>query len=134
MTKLHQVYKCNVCGNITQVLHEGAGELVCCGQPMQLQVEKKEDQGAEKHVPVIEKMPENVCQGGDGIIVKVGDVPHPMEDEHYIEWIEVTTVDGKVGKKFLHPGDKPEVEFHTRANIIEVRAYCNLHGLWKTTI
>lgn len=124
MTKLRQVYKCNVCGNITEVLHEGVGELVCCGQPMQLQEEKTEDVGNEKHVPVIEKT-EN------SILVKIGSVPHPMEEKHYIEWIELIA-DGAVYRKFLKPGDKPEAEFCTSAEKITAREYCNIHGLWKS--
>ena len=131
MTQLNQIYKCEICGNIVNVIHVGAGELVCCGQPMTLQEEKQKDEGTEKHLPVIEKLPENVCRGGDGIIVKIGKIEHPMTDEHYIEWIEVLTKDDKIGRKFLKPKDKPVVEFHTRSDIKEVRVYCNLHGLWK---
>lgn len=124
MTKLNQIYKCNVCGNIVEVVHSGVGELVCCGQPMELLKEKTEDEGQEKHVSVIEKT-EN------GVKVKVGSIPHPMEEAHYIEWIEVV-VDGKVHRKFLKPGDAPEVEFCVKGEKIEARVYCNLHGLWKS--
>jgi len=134
MTDRNQIYKCEICGNIVEVLHNGQGELVCCGAPMKLIKEKTKDEGEEKHVPVFEKLPENVCQGGDGLKVKIGEVEHPMEIEHYIEWIEIKTVDNKVGKKFLKPGDKTEVEFHTRADIVEARAYCNLHGLWTSKV
>jgi len=134
MTKQSQIYKCEVCGNIIEVLHTGAGELVCCGQPMKLQEEKKEEEGNEKHLPVIEILPANVCQGGDGAVVKIGATEHPMEDKHYIEWIEIITADNKRGKKFLQPGDTPQVEFHTRAKIIGARAYCNVHGLWEMRI
>ncbi len=134
MTQLHQVYKCEVCGNITEVLHTGVGELVCCGQPMNLLEEKSQEKGNEKHLPVIEELPANVCQGKDGYKIKVGSAEHPMEVEHWIEWIEIITKDGKTGKKFLLPGDKPEVEFHTRAEILEVRTYCNIHGLWKLKV
>lgn len=134
MTKLNQIYKCDICGNIVNILHEAGGELVCCGQPMHLQIEKTQDVGQEKHLPVIEHLPENICKGGDGIIVKIGAVPHPMEEAHYIEWIEIVTKDAKTGRKFLKHGEAAEVEFHTRADIIEVRAYCNIHGLWKITI
>jgi len=119
-----QIYKCNICGNIVEVLHVGGGELVCCGQPMQLLEEKTEDEGKEKHVPVIEKT-EN------GIKVKVGSVPHPMEENHYIEWIEVIT-NSDVYRKFLKPGDLPEAEFNIKDEQITVRIYCNLHGLWKS--
>jgi superoxide reductase len=103
MVELKQIYKCNVCGNIVEVLHVGGGQLVCCGQPMELLKEKTEDVGKEKHVPVIEETE-------TGVIVKVGSVPHPMEGNHYIEWIEVID-DGRSYRKFLKPGDKPEAEF-----------------------
>ncbi|HUS52130.1 MAG TPA: desulfoferrodoxin [Candidatus Bathyarchaeia archaeon] len=124
MTELNQVYKCNVCGNIVTVLHPGAGELVCCGQPMELQVEKTKDEGLEKHVPVIEKTEM-------GVKVKVGSVPHPMEEAHFIEWIEVVA-DSKVYRQFLKPGIFPEVEFTIKADRITAREYCSLHGLWKS--
>ena len=120
-----EIYKCNICGNIVEVLHAGSGELVCCGQPMELLKEQTEDpEIGEKHVPVIEKT-------GNGIKVKVGSVPHPMEDKHYIEWIEIIA-DGKVYRKFLKPGDAPEAEFEIKADNIIAREYCNLHGLWKS--
>lgn len=124
MTKLNQIYKCTKCGNIVEVLHAGEGELVCCGEPMAIQKENTVDAAAEKHVPVIEKTEK-------GIKVKVGSVPHPMEETHYIEWIEILT-DGKAYRKFLKPGDTPEAEFCVEAENITAREYCNLHGLWKT--
>lgn len=124
MTQKNQIYKCNICGNIIQVLHVGAGELVCCGQPMELQIEKTEDQGAEKHVPVIEKT-------AKGIKVKIGSIDHPMEQDHYIEWIEII-VNNNAGKHFLKPGDKPETEFPFKHENIQIRAYCNIHGLWQS--
>ncbi len=120
---LHEVYKCEVCGNIVEVNHAGGGELVCCNQPMNLQTENTEDAATEKHVPVIEKI-----EGG--IKVTVGEVEHPMDEDHYIEWIEVI-IDEEVQKVFLNPGDKPEVVFAIEADDVVVRAYCNLHGLWK---
>lgn len=123
MTNVNEVYKCNVCGNIVEVLQAGVGELVCCGQPMELLKEKTEDEGQEKHVPVIEKT-------NSGIKVKVGSVPHPMEEDHHIKWIEVIA-DGKVYRKFLKPNEKPEAEFEIKAENIEAREYCNVHGLWK---
>lgn len=123
MTQLNQIYRCNVCGNITGVLRAGAGELVCCGQPMELLIEKTDDVGQEKHVPVVEKT-EN------GFLVKIGSVPHPMEEKHYIEWVELI-IDGASYKKFLKPGDKPEAEFCVKGENAIVREYCNLHGLWK---
>lgn len=132
MTKLNQIYKCEVCGNIVEVLHTGAGQLVCCGQPMKLFEEKEKDEGLEKHVPAIEELPASACQGKDGVKIKVGETEHPMEENHYIEWIEIITQDQKRGKKFLKPGDKPEVEFYTRKQVLGARAYCNIHGLWKS--
>jgi superoxide reductase len=124
MTELKQIYRCNICGNIVEVLHAGVGQLVCCGQPMELLTEKTADVGLEKHVPMIEKV-------GDKVKVKVGSVPHPMEQKHYIEWIEVIT-NGKTCRKFLKSGNKPEAEFEITAEKIEAREYCNIHGLWKT--
>ncbi len=124
MTELKQIYKCNICGNIVEVLHAGVGQLVCCGQPMELLRAKTEDVGLEKHAPVIEKV-------GNKVKVKVGSVPHPMEQKHYIEWIEIITDDGTC-RKFLKPGDNPEAKFEITAEKIEAREYCNIHGLWKT--
>jgi superoxide reductase len=127
MTKRHQVYKCNICGNIVEVLHEGGGTLVCCAQDMVLFEEKKEEEGNEKHLPVVKVE-------GNKVIVEVGSVPHPMEDVHYIEWIEV--INGEESQKvFLKPGQEPKVEF-TFENIgqLRVREYCNLHGLWETVV
>ncbi|MBW2040185.1 MAG: desulfoferrodoxin [Deltaproteobacteria bacterium] len=123
MTKRLQVYKCEICGNIVEVLHEGKGELVCCGQPMKLFKENTVDAALEKHVPLVEKTPSSVK-------VKVGSVAHPMEEKHYIEWIEVIA-DGKAYRQFLKPGEAPEAIFDITAEKIEVREYCNLHGLWK---
>ena len=124
MTKKLQIYKCEICGNIVEVLHEGVGELVCCGQPMTLLSEKTEDQGYEKHVPVIERTEK-------GIKVKVGAVAHPMEENHYIEWIEVIA-DGQVYRKFLSPGGSPEANFVITPEKVEAREYCSVHGLWKS--
>mgnify|MGYP001057669663 FL=1 len=124
MTELKQVYKCNICGNIVEVLHPGVGQLVCCGQPMKLITEKSVDVGLEKHVPVIERV-------GNKVKIKVGSVPHPMEQKHYIEWIEVIA-DGRVYRKFLEPREKPETEFEITAEKLEAREYCNIHGLWKS--
>jgi superoxide reductase len=125
MTEVKQIYKCNICGNIVEVLHAGVGQLVCCGQPMELLKEKTEDVGLEKHVPVLEK-------SNGKVKVKVGSVPHPMEDKHWIEWIELVA-DGKVYRKFLNPGDSPEADFEIDAENITAREYCNIHGLWKTS-
>lgn len=124
MTKQLEVYKCELCGNIVEVLHTGAGELVCCGQPMKLFVENTVDAAKEKHVPVIEKI-------DGGYKVKLGSVPHPMEEKHYIEWIELVA-GSKVQRQFLKPGDAPEAAFQTTAIDVSARAYCNLHGLWRS--
>ncbi len=123
MTKKLQIYKCNVCGNMVEMVHEGAGELVCCGQPMQLIEENTVDAATEKHVPVIEKV-----EGG--YKVKVGSVSHPMEEAHYIEWIELIAGEAAY-RVFLKPGDAPEVFFCTEAESVTAREYCNLHGLWR---
>lgn len=122
MRQKKEIYKCNICGNIVEILHGGDGELVCCGQPMEKISEKTQEEGLEKHVPVIEET-EN------GIKVKVGSVPHPMEESHYIEWIEVL-IDGKYCRKFLNLGDAPEAEFCLKGEKISAKEYCNVHGLW----
>lgn len=122
-TKQLEVYKCEICGNIVEVLHEGKGELVCCGQPMKLQVENTVDASKEKHVPAVEKTAE-------GIKVQVGSVEHPMEEKHYIEWIQLIA-GGKAYRQFLKPGEKPVALFKVDAQSFTVREYCNLHGLWK---
>ncbi len=123
MTTARQVYKCNVCGNIVEVLHIGEGELVCCDQPMQLQAENTVDTVREKHVPIIEKI-------DGGVKVTVGSVAHPMEKKHWIEWIEVIA-DGKSSRQVLQPGQPPEAVFAITAKAITAREYCNMHGLWK---
>ena len=119
-----EVYKCNVCGNIIEILYSGGGPLTCCGEPMELLKEKTTEVGSEKHVPVIEKTE-------SGVKVKVGSIPHPMEDKHYIMWIELRA-DDRVYIKYLMPGDKPEAEFQVSAQKITAREYCNLHGLWAS--
>lgn len=118
-----EVYKCEVCGNIVEVLHGGAGELVCCGEPMKLFDEKTADSSTEKHVPVIEKT-------ADGYKITVGSTLHPMEEKHYIEWIELIA-DGKAYRQFLKPGDDPVATFCVGAGSVTAREYCNVHGLWK---
>ncbi len=125
MTKVGEIYKCEVCGNIVEVLHAGAGELVCCGKPMKNMVAGTTDGAAEKHVPVIEKV-----EGG--YKVKVGSVAHPMTEAHYIEWIElICNKCGKVQRKYLKPGDAPEAVFASDSDSVTAREYCNLHGLWE---
>ncbi|WP_032122285.1 desulfoferrodoxin [Clostridium amazonitimonense] len=123
MAKLHQIYKCEVCGNIVEVVHPSGGTLVCCNQPMRLLEENTVDAAKEKHVPAVEK-------DGDMVTIKIGAVEHPMEEKHYIEWIEVIT-ENKVYRKYLKPGEKPEATFKVCGEIISVREYCNIHGLWK---
>jgi len=123
MAKKLEIYKCSICGNIVEVLHGGAGELVCCGQPMENLIAKTADQGKEKHVPVVEKL-------DNSIKVKVGSIPHPMEEKHFIEWVELIA-DGKTYKQFLNPGEKPEAVFKIEAKKITAREYCNVHGLWE---
>ncbi len=122
-----QVYRCDICGNIVEILHVGKGELVCCGEPMKQLVENTVDAAYEKHVPVLEKT-------SQGYLVKVGSAPHPMEEKHYIEWVELI-VDGKIMRKFLQPGDSPEAQFcvEEAADQVFAREYCNLHGLWKSS-
>jgi superoxide reductase len=123
MAERLEIYKCQICGNIVEVVHGSFGDLVCCGQPMTLQSENTVDAAKEKHVPVIEKVP-------GGYQVKVGSVAHPMEEAHYIEWIELIA-DGKAYRQFLEPGQAPEATFQVEADSVAAREYCNLHGLWK---
>lgn len=123
MTQLKQIYKCDICGNIVEVVNASGGTLSCCGQPMTLQVENTEDAAKEKHVPVVEKV-------NGGVLVKVGEIEHPMLETHYIEWIEVQTAN-KVYRKYLNPGDKPEAIFLLEEEVLSVREYCNIHRLWK---
>lgn len=123
MTELNQIFKCNVCGNIVEMVHSGKGQLVCCGQPMEIKKANDQEASLEKHVPVVET-------ANYGLKVTVGSILHPMEDNHYIEWIEVVA-DGRTARKFLKPGEVPAAEFSVAADNIEVRAYCNLHGLWR---
>ena len=124
MTMLKQVYKCDVCGNIIEVVHAAPGELVCCKQAMQLVMENTVDASKEKHVPVLEKT-------DGGYKVTVGSVDHPMEEKHYIEWIEILA-HGILYRKWLQPGDTPEATFLTTAENVTARCYCNLHDLWKS--
>lgn len=123
MAERLEIYKCELCGNIVEVLHGGKGELVCCGAPMKLFKENTVDAAKEKHVPVVEKT-------SAGFKVKVGDVAHPMEEKHYIEWIEIIA-DGRLYRKFLSPGQEPAAVFEIEADKVTAREYCNMHGLWK---
>ena len=126
MAERTQIYKCELCGNIIEVVHGGQGELVCCGKPMKAVTENTVDASKEKHVPVIEKT-------ANGYKVKVGSVPHPMEEKHFIEWIAIYAGD-RVHRKYLKPGDPPEAEFACLADSVSVKEYCNLHGLWSAKI
>ncbi len=124
MTTISEVYQCALCGNIVEVLHGGAGELACCGEPMKRLAENTVDASKEKHVPVIERV-------AGGIKVAVGSVPHPMEAKHFIEWIALNA-DGQVLRRFLKPGDAPTAFFPgVTAAAVTAREFCNLHGLWK---
>ncbi|HPG30261.1 MAG TPA: desulfoferrodoxin [bacterium] len=123
MAKKFEVYKCELCGNVVQVTTAGEGSLVCCGKPMTLQKENTVEASKEKHIPVVEK-------NESGIFVKVGSVAHPMEAKHYIEWIQVI-YGSRTNTKYFNPGDAPEAQFRITAKEYTVRAYCNIHGLWK---
>ncbi|WP_372678919.1 desulfoferrodoxin [Desulfosarcina sp.] len=123
MAKKLEIYKCEACGNIVEVVHGGEGGLVCCDQPMNKITENTVDAAKEKHVPVVEKV-------SGGVKVRVGSTAHPMEDKHYIEWIEIIA-HGKAYRQFLVPGEKPEATFQIEADKIAVREYCNIHGLWS---
>ncbi len=123
MTKRLEIYKCELCGNMVEMVHEGKGDLVCCGQPMKLMEENTVDAAKEKHIPVVEKVE-------SGFKVKVGSVAHPMEEKHYIEWIELIA-DGRAYRQFLNPGDAPDAVFRIEADKVTARAYCNIHTLWK---
>lgn len=127
MTKINEIYKCEICGNIVELVHESTGELVCCGQKMKLMNENTIDASIEKHIPIILEQKENK------IIVQVGEIEHPMTNEHYIEWIEVITKNS-THKIFLKPNEKPKAEFLIQDEILNIREYCNLHGLWKNEI
>lgn len=120
-----QIYRCKICGHVIEILHPADGKLVCCGQEMELLQAKIEDEGHEKHVPIIEKT-------ANGVKVKVGSIPHPMEEAHYIEWIEIL-FDGKSDRKFLKPGEAPEAQFNVWSEDLVARAFCNIHLLWKSS-
>jgi superoxide reductase len=120
-----QIYKCEICGNTIEVVHDGGGPLVCCGKPMTAVAENSTDAATEKHVPVVEAV-------DGGYRVTVGSVNHPMEETHWIEWIELIAEDALVYRKVLNPGEAPVAEFKTDAKSVRARAYCNLHGLWTS--
>ena len=127
MIARNQIYRCPVCGNVVEVVISGGGHLVCCGKPMELQAENTVDAAKEKHVPVVEKI-----EGG--YKVTVGSVEHPMLDSHYIQWIELLTNEDTALRHYLKPGEKPVAIFHTKAAVVKVREYCNLHGLWTAEL
>lgn len=126
LTKVQEVYKCEICGNIVEVVHAGKGQLVCCGQPMSLLEENTTDAAREKHVP-------EITHDGKELKVKVGSVLHPMTEAHFIEWIELIA-DDRVERHYLNPGSSPETSFEFDGKSAIVRAYCNLHGLWKSVL
>jgi len=128
MTKINDVYRCEICGNIIESVHGGSNSLVCCGQAMTKMEPKSGPEGQEKHLPVIEKI-------GNKIVVKIGSIPHPMVEEHFIEWVEII-IGNKSQKAFLKPGDEPMAEFEIvdLSEPIIARAYCNVHGLWATSL
>lgn len=119
------VYKCSICGNVVEAFEAYAGELVCCGKPMDIFTAKAEEEGNEKHKPVL-------TVDGNKVTVKVGSVDHPMEKEHWIEWVEILGGEEVIAQKRLYPGDAPVVTFVLEnAEGVSARAYCNVHGLWK---
>ena len=124
MTKVKEVYRCAISGNIVEIMHMAGGTLTCCGQPMELLTENTVDAAKEKHVPVVEAI-----EGG--YKVKVGSVEHPMQENHYIEWIELVE-ENKIQRVHLKPGDKPEAVFYTDCKNVYAREYCNLHGHWSS--
>jgi len=126
MNRRNQVFECEVCGEVAEVLRDGAGELFCCGVQMQSRAENSTDAADEKHVPVAIKI-------SGGVKIEIGEIAHPMENSHFIEWVEVANPDGEIVKKFLKPGETPAAEFQIK-NPTSARAFCNLHGLWKTEI
>ena len=125
MTKIFDVYKCNICGNIVEVNHKGNGTLTCCGTEMELlKSNTEENASTEKHIPV-------VTRKSTGYLIKVGSVAHPMTKDHMIEWIEIITNEDKIYKKYFTAGMDAQLLFQTNSNNFEVRCYCNLHGLWS---
>ncbi len=126
MEKL-DLYRCEICGNLIQVIIDGGGELVCCGQPMQkLEAKNQEEAMIEKHIPVFVKNNDN------GDEVRVGEVLHPMNDDHYIMFIETISEDkNNVQLKYLHPGEEPKMILNQKFGKILAREFCSLHGLWE---
>ena len=126
MTEKLEMYKCNICGNLVEVVLSGKGELVCCGEPMEKMFEKTQDEEmrGEKHVPVVSK-------NGDELEIRVGSIPHPMEENHYIQFIEVNSPDKRyVKRKYLYPNEEPVLKYKCNCAKVEARELCNIHGLW----
>jgi superoxide reductase len=124
MASKQSVYKCNQCGNMLEMVHVGGGPLTCCGERMELLEENTTEAATEKHIPVVSKV-----DGGYKVVV--GSVAHPMEEKHYIEWIELIVDGSLVLRKHLEPGAAPEAVFEVGGGDVKARAYCNLHGLWS---
>ncbi len=118
------IYKCDKYGIIAQIMTTGAGKLVCCETSMDKMIENTTDAAKEKHIPVVEKI-------GNRLEVKVGSVNHPMNEDHFIQWVEVVGNEESF-LKFLSYTDKPEAVFDLECDEFYVRAYCNLHGLWRS--
>ncbi len=125
MVKQNGIYKCEVCGNVISIIEAKDVDIMCCNQPMTLLEEKTQDEGKEKHVPIVETI-----EGG--VKVKVGEVPHPMEETHYIELIQLIKDNNIIIEKRLKPTDKPEAGFCCLADTenLKARILCNIHGLW----
>lgn len=126
MSDKHHVYRCEECGRVVEVVEAGRGTLTCCDMPMKHLAENTVDASKEKHVPV-------ATREGSSFHVKVGSVPHPMTAEHLIEWVEVLTEEATCRVE-LSPGQPPEVKLPATKGAAVIRAYCNLHGLWKTEV
>jgi len=124
MTQKLEIYKCELCGNIIEITHGGNGTLTCCGKEMMNMKENTVEAAKEKHIPILTK-------NDNGYEVKVGEVEHPSEEAHYIEWIELILSDNRNLKKYINAGEQPIIQINPSAEIVKVRAYCNLHGLWK---
>ena len=126
MAEKLNLYRCNICGNIVEVVIDGAGSLICCGEDMELLKSKSSDGAYEKHVPIVEHI-------GSSHVVKVGSVPHPMTEDHYIQFIEAMSKDGRyVKRKYLHPNEEPEMVIKClEKDDFKTREYCNIHGLYK---
>lgn len=133
MTKINEIYHCSICGNIISVFHDGPGVLSCCDQTMSLLKSNTIEASLEKHIPVFQKTKK-------GFKIQVGSIPHPMEEKHFIEWLEFA-IEDKIIRKQFRPGEKAELIIECQNYNLDnckkdnpkwIRAYCNLHGLWKS--